>query len=195
MKKFRLLFATVMMCFLMGLSSFAGTWKSDAVGWWYENDDGSYYVSCWQWIDGNNDGIAECYYFDPSGYCLMNTVTPDGCTVDVNGAWTVDGVVQTKAAEVVLVEQAVASEAVTIIQQEVEVAEESSREVTETTYSNSGISHEPYSGYTIVVNTNTGKYHVPGCKSVNQMKEKNKGYCSDVNYLLSNGYEPCKNCH
>lgn len=34
--------------------------------------NGSYPVSAWKWIDGNNDGIAESYYFDQSGYVLMN---------------------------------------------------------------------------------------------------------------------------
>ena len=39
--------------------------------------------------------MAECYYFDVNGYMAENTVI-DGYTVDVNGAWTVNGVVQTK---------------------------------------------------------------------------------------------------
>lgn len=48
------------------------------------------------WIDGNNDGKAECYYFDSVGYMLVNTTTPDGCTVNADGAWTQNGVVQTQ---------------------------------------------------------------------------------------------------
>ena len=59
----------------------------------------------------------------------------------------------------------------------------------------SGISMSPYDGYTIVVNTGTKKYHVPSCKSVSQMKDKNKGYCSDESYLQSHGCSACKNCH
>ena len=35
------------------LTSFAGEWKSDNNGWWYQNDDGSYPKNTWQWIDGN----------------------------------------------------------------------------------------------------------------------------------------------
>lgn len=50
----------------------------------------------WQWVDGNSDGAAECYYFDSNGYMLESTVTPDGYMVNENGAWTVDGTVQTK---------------------------------------------------------------------------------------------------
>lgn len=76
--------------------TFAGEWKSDEVGQWYQNDDGSYPVSTWQWIDGNDDGVAESYYFNENGYMLSNTVTPDNYTVNADGAWTVNGVVQTR---------------------------------------------------------------------------------------------------
>ena len=44
-------------------------------------------------------GPAECYYFDWNGYCLLNTVTPDGYRVNENGAWIVDGVVQVQTTE------------------------------------------------------------------------------------------------
>ena len=44
----------------------------------------------WQWIGGY------CYYFAPDGKMLKNVTTPDGYTVDENGAWTVNGVVQTR---------------------------------------------------------------------------------------------------
>ena len=50
----------------------------------------------WQWLDPNQDGITECYYFDDNGTVPVNTVTPDGYTVDGNGAWTVNGVAQTR---------------------------------------------------------------------------------------------------
>ena len=55
-----------------------------------------YPKSQWQWIDGNKDGIAECYYFDGSGYMLSNTTTPDGYVVNGDGAWTEGGAVKTK---------------------------------------------------------------------------------------------------
>lgn len=194
MKKIRLLLSTFTLCFIMTITALAGTWKSDSVGWWYQNDDGSYPANCWQWIDGNNDGIAECYYFDANGYCLMNTVTPDGCTVDMNGAWTENGIVQTKVITNVLpVAEVAASEAAAVT--EVTVPEVSVNTKTAATVSHSGISATEYVGYTIIANTNTHKYHVPSCKSVNAMKEKNKGYCSDEAYLISLGYSACKNCH
>ena len=49
----------------MSLTAFAGTWKSNGTGWWYENADGSY-LTGWNWVDGNGDGIAESYYFQNS---------------------------------------------------------------------------------------------------------------------------------
>lgn len=157
-------------------AAFAGSWQQDNTGWWYLNDDESYPVCGWQWIDGNADGIAELYYFNDAGYCLMDTVTPDGYVVNESGAMTIEGIVQT---------------------QEVSVADpaylEQQSEATEDAYS--GISMTPYDGYTIIVNVNTGKYHVPSCSSVSDMKEENKGYCSDADYLNENGYVPCKRCH
>lgn len=88
--------ATAIMTLSMNMTAFAAQWQSDANGWWYENDNGTYPTNTWQWIDGNSDGIAESYYFDGQGYCLLNTTTPDGFTVNATGAWTVNGVVQTQ---------------------------------------------------------------------------------------------------
>lgn len=82
-----------------GLKAYAGEWRQDETGFWYQEDDGSYPINSWKWIDGNGDGIAECYFFDRSGYLAVNTTTPDGYTVDENGAWVLDGVVQTRSAE------------------------------------------------------------------------------------------------
>ena len=123
--------------------AFAGVWKQDSTGWWYQNDNGTYktnewfqdtdgswyylnpagytHTNCWQqingawyyfdasgrmlankweWVDGNKDGTAECYLFSPTGAAYMNTATPDGYIVDINGAWIVDGTPQTKSVSV-----------------------------------------------------------------------------------------------
>lgn len=75
-----------------------GKWCLDAKGWWWLNQDGKTWPSgTWKWLDGNQDRIAECYYFDANGYMLANTTTPDGNTVNENGAWTENGTVQTVA--------------------------------------------------------------------------------------------------
>ena len=96
MKKLHLTAAAAIGVFCISMTSFAGQWRSDANGWWWQNDDGSYPTFCWQWIDGNDDGIAECYYFDPNGYCLLNTLTYDGSYVNETGAWTLNGIIQTQ---------------------------------------------------------------------------------------------------
>lgn len=81
----------------MSMTAFAGQWQQDTIGWWYQNDDGSYFSNGWQWIDSDGDGLAECYYFDTNGYMLASTTTPDGNQVNENGAWTELGLVRTKA--------------------------------------------------------------------------------------------------
>jgi len=97
MKKFTaVLMSTLVFSLMFVFVAFGGSWKKDHIGWWYQNDDGSYPVNCWQWIDGNQDGASECYYFNASGYCLLDTKTPDGYYVDKNGAWVVNGVVMYK---------------------------------------------------------------------------------------------------
>jgi len=72
-----------------------GFWKHNQTGWWYEFVDGSYLTNGWYWIDGNHDGVYECYYFDGNGYMASNTSIGSDA-VDANGAWVVNGVVQTK---------------------------------------------------------------------------------------------------
>ena len=96
MKKFIGIAAVAAFSSIMVSSAWAGTWKQNNVGWWFDNGNGTYPASTWQWIDGNNDGIAECYYFDRAGYMLANTSTPDGYQVNVSGAWVQNGAVQTK---------------------------------------------------------------------------------------------------
>ena len=71
-------------------------WTEDERGYKCKLDDGSF-RSAWKWLDTNNDGIAECYYFDQDGYLLIDTITPDGNQVDDVGQWIVNGVVQHQA--------------------------------------------------------------------------------------------------
>lgn len=79
------------------MTALAGQWTSDSIGWHYDKTgSGNFAANEWLWIDGNNDGIAECYNFDGTSFMRSNTTTPDGYTVNENGAWTIDGVVQTK---------------------------------------------------------------------------------------------------
>lgn len=104
MKVRKVVIAGMALSMLMSSTAMAATWRTGAgenqSRWWYDNDDGSYANSGWQWIDGNGDGIAECYYFDSEGWLLVNTTTPDGHQVNADGAWTENGVVQTQNAAV-----------------------------------------------------------------------------------------------
>lgn len=101
-----LLCAGIVTCMVLGsaMTSLAGTWRQGAIPnenqWWYDFDNGTYAKEGWQWIDSNNDGIAECYYFDTDGWMLSNTTTPDGFIVNTDGAWTQNGAVQTKGISV-----------------------------------------------------------------------------------------------
>lgn len=95
-KKFMTLALTAAMAASMGMTAFAGQWVQNTTGWWWQEDNGSYPVSQWKWLDGNKDGIYECYAFDANGYMYSNTTTPDGYTVNKDGAWTVGSSVQLK---------------------------------------------------------------------------------------------------
>ena len=104
MKKLKkTILVTVVMSMAMTSTSFAA-WKNgtgeNQDKWWYDNGNEVYASNGWQWIDGNNDGVAECYYFDANGWLLVNTTTPDGHKVDENGAWIVNGVIQTQTSKV-----------------------------------------------------------------------------------------------
>lgn len=46
-----------------------------------------------------------------------------------------------------------------------------------------------------VGNSNTGKFHVSGCGSVNKMSEKNKVFFSSRDEAVNQGYVPCKKCN
>ena len=78
----------------------AGSWKNgagdNATRWWYDNGDNTWAANGWRWIDGNQDGVSECYYFDAEGWLLTSTTTPDGYTVNADGAWTVNGIAQSR---------------------------------------------------------------------------------------------------
>lgn len=100
MKKIVALLMAMAMVVGSNMTVFAAGWQQNTTGWWWQNDDGSWPANSWQWLDGNGDGVAECYYFDGNGYMLANTTTPDGYTVNADGAWTVNGVVQTKSVAV-----------------------------------------------------------------------------------------------
>ena len=100
MKKKALFLMVMVMSILMSMTAFAGVWRTGAAPnenrWWYDNEDGTWAAGGWQWIDGNRDGTAECYYFDNEGWMAAGTMTPDGYQVNGDGAWAENGVVMTQ---------------------------------------------------------------------------------------------------
>ncbi|MDQ0151876.1 hypothetical protein J2S20_000556 [Moryella indoligenes] len=106
-KSVKVLFGAAMISVLTAMTSLAAVgWVDNGDGrWWYsiKSNNSDWYRGeigqvKWAWIDGNQDGIAECYCFDDGGWLLMNRKTPDGYMVNAAGQWTVRGVVQTKSA-------------------------------------------------------------------------------------------------
>ena len=99
MKRVAALVLAASMVLGSAFTSMAASWQQNATGWWWQNDDGSWPANTWQWLDGNGDGVAECYYFDSNGYMAANTTTPDGYQVNADGAWVVNGAVQTQTTQ------------------------------------------------------------------------------------------------
>jgi len=107
MKKMWVCGLAAAMTVVMTVPAFAGEWKQDlsrpasqdgTSGWWYQNDDGTYPANGWFWLDGNEDGEAECYCFDNDGYALVSlynlTSKAAGYDVNMDGAWVENGEVQ-----------------------------------------------------------------------------------------------------
>ena len=57
----RMMTMTALMAAAMSTTAFAGSWRTDGAGRWYQNDDGSCTKNGWQWIDSDNDGYSECF--------------------------------------------------------------------------------------------------------------------------------------
>ena len=95
-KKIVFLISILIMSLSLPLLSYAGEWKEDNIGKWYQNDDGTYPVSQWKWIEFNNGGLELCYYFNESGYLVVNATTPDNYIVNENGAWIENGLIMTR---------------------------------------------------------------------------------------------------
>lgn len=110
-KKSKMMVCAVMFALLSGTTtSFAGEWKADEKGYWYEKDNGRYAASEWiadngKWYYIGNDGymifngwIGD-YYVGADGAMLVNTTTPDGYQVGEDGAWIKENNVQAEYLE------------------------------------------------------------------------------------------------
>ena len=96
-KKLAVLGVTLGLSVLSCMPAFASGWYEDANGRYYSfstEEHYSWYENQWMWIDADLDGVAECYYLGQNSYVARNTAI-DGWQVNENGAWVMDGVVQT----------------------------------------------------------------------------------------------------
>lgn len=77
------LFVIASLFITMGMKTnvFAGEWKLDNVGWWYQNDDGSYQRSGWF-----RDADGKYYFFGYDGYMISDTEITMGYYVGSDGA-------------------------------------------------------------------------------------------------------------
>lgn len=183
MKRFNVLFVSTALTVAMSLTAFAGQWKSDNKGYWYQNNDNSYPILSWQEIDGkwyyfNAEGYMATgqwvgnYYVGSDGAMLINTTTPDGYKVGADGAWIQNSSNSTAANN-----------------------NSNSSNSNNTDGLISAISRTPFDGYTVIVNTSTKKYHVPSCRDVKKIADRNLGYAKDIAALEAAGYQACKVCH
>ena len=95
-KSIKLGVATGIITFILCGTTIAGTWQQDQTGWYWEEENGAFPAASWKWLDGNRDGIAECYYFNDQGYLVTGTTAPDGYQVDTEGRWIENDVIKTR---------------------------------------------------------------------------------------------------
>ncbi len=87
MKVRKILFTTICITAFTGITAFGGSFQKSGNAWWYDNGNGTYPKGTWAWLDPDNDGMAQCYYFDDNGWLLTSARTPDGHFVNDKGAW------------------------------------------------------------------------------------------------------------
>ena len=98
MKKLAAIALSAVLALSLSVPAFAGAWKNDGIGWWYQKDDGSYPANQWfqesgDWYFFNYLGYRVdnawigFYYLGKDGKMLHDTVTPDGHRVGPDGKW------------------------------------------------------------------------------------------------------------
>lgn len=94
-KMIRLVVAALALSFAMTGTVLAAEWVKEDDGFKYKK--GSKYAEDeWIWLDPDGDGVLECFYFGRDQYLVTDGETPDRYQVNSNGAWVVNGVVQTR---------------------------------------------------------------------------------------------------
>ncbi len=152
-------------------------------GWQKISDKWYYFSSSGEIMTGWILDSGKWYYLNGFGAMLSDTITPDGYWLGSDGAMIVS-----YNTEIITVEETTPVET-TPVTETVNIEEIIQTEEV------SAISSTPFTGYTIIVNTNTKKYHVPGCRAAKTIKAQNIGYSNNESYLIDHSYSPCKICH
>ena len=109
MKKTLKLFLTAALLSSLGsFPSLAGQWVQDTgrpaaadgvSNWRWREDDGNYVRGCDLWLDGDQNGVYEHYYFNSDGWMLADTKTLYDESLNIDGAaLSDDGTVQIRTA-------------------------------------------------------------------------------------------------
>ena len=97
-KKMITLITAGVLSFAAFTQAYAADWKKDNIGWWWQEDNGTYPVNTWKMLNGkwyyfygngymaSNVWIGN-FYVGSDGAMLANTRTPDGYLVGADGAW------------------------------------------------------------------------------------------------------------
>ena len=178
---------SVALSITMSITSLAaGSWQFDSTGWWWQRTDGTYPANTWVWIDGNGDGTAECYHFNSSGYLDIST-NIDGSDVNSDGAWTVNGVVQTKPLNLNTNSAGYVSQSGSSGSS---AANSSNQASTAQSASSSSSTQSDPIGATVYVSRTGSKYHSnPSCSN---MKSPIK---MTVDEAIATGRTPCSKCY
>lgn len=134
---------------------------------------------------GDDDGLS---------FCMFIYNVQDGIVIDYA---TGESALAEGAAEAVTEEcsEEQTEEVTRSAEETTQYIEETTQQITETeTQTETQPATQPGTAY--VANTNTKKFHYPGCSSVNQIKSENRmDYTGSRDDLINMGYEPCKRCN
>ena len=167
-KKVAIMITSVLMMLTISISALAAGWQADAVGWWYDNGDGTYKKS--EWFT-ETDGKS--YYFGTDGYMMVNAYTPDGYWIGPDGVWVPGQAATAQAASQTVQSTAKPANGGLL-----------------------AVPASQADGTRYVLNRHTGKFHYPSCSSAKDIKDVNYGeYKGSRDLLINNGYAPCGKCH
>jgi len=182
-KRFYLALSALAISTALTIPVFAGTWKQDNTGWWYERDDKSFPVSVWEQIDGswyyfNENGYMLSnqwlgnYYLGSTGAMLTNTIV-DGYQIGADGAY-------------IPASQSTGSSKSNTQNASTSVSNNSSN--TGTAINNRATDY--------ILNKNSHVFHYSNCTAVQKMREHNKiPFSGTRDEAISKGYTPCQICH